>query len=193
MTTPGRLIIFSGPSGAGKTTLLRKLFTQAEQPLKMSVSATTRPPRPAEQDGVDYHFMTDEAFQERRAAGDFLECVEVFGYGFWYGTLRESVAASLESGQWVVLEIDVQGREKVAEQFPEAITFFVRPDSLTILEQRLRDRGTESEESIQRRLEVAKHEWPFGKQYTYEVINHTLDQAVGEICQKLDSIGAQTS
>ena len=193
MATPGRLLIFSGPSGAGKTTVLRQVMQSTKQPLKMSVSATTRPPRPGEQDGVDYQFLSDEEFQSRREAGDFLECFEVFGRGYWYGTLRATVSASLEAGEWVVLEIDVQGRAKVVEHYPQAITFFVRPESLEVLEQRLRDRGTENEDTIRRRLEVAQHEWPFAQEYTYEIINHSIDQAVDEICQKLEQIGDQSS
>ena len=191
--TAGQLLIFSGPSGAGKTTVLREVLKQSKKPLRMSISATTRPPRPGEEDGVDYHFLTDDEFQQRRLADAFLECVEVFGRGYWYGTLRETVTASLKAGQWVVLEIDVQGRAKVVEQHPDAITFFVRPPSLAVLEQRLRDRGTENEATIERRLEVARHEWPFGKEYTYEIINHSIDQAVDEICQKLDLIGEPPS
>jgi len=193
MAERGHLLIFSGPSGAGKTTVLRRVLEESKLPLKMSVSATTRPPRPGEIDGVDYHFLDAEEFQRRREAGDFLECFEVFGRGYWYGTLKESVTASLEAGQWVVLEIDVQGREKVVEQYPDAITFFVRPESLAVLEQRLRDRGTENEETIRRRLEVARHEWPFGEQYTYEIINHSVAESVDEVCRKLERIGAQSS
>lgn len=187
-TTVGHLLIFSGPSGAGKTTVLRAVMEQSERDLRMSVSATTRPPRPGEQDGVDYHFLSNEQFEQKRKAGEFLECFEVFGRGYWYGTLKETVSASLEAGQWVVLEIDVQGRAKVVEHYPEAITFFVRPESLEVLEQRLRDRGTENEETIKRRLEVARHEWPFGKEYTYEIINHNIDQSVDQICGKLDEL-----
>ena len=193
MAERGHLLIFSGPSGAGKTTVLRRVLEESKLPLKMSVSATTRPPRPGEIDGVDYHFLEAEEFQRRREAGDFLECFEVFGRGYWYGTLKESVTASLEAGQWVVLEIDVQGREQVVEQYPDAITFFVRPESLAVLEQRLRDRGTENEETIRRRLEVARHEWPFGKRYTYEIINHSVAESVDEVCRKLERIGAQSS
>lgn len=189
----GQLLIFSGPSGAGKTTVLRQLFEQATQPLTLSVSATTRPPRPGEVDGRDYHFLDDAAFQNRRNQGDFLECFEVFGRGYWYGTLNETVTSSLNAGQWVVLEIDVHGCAKVVEQFPTAATFFVRPESLSVLEQRLRDRGTENEETIQRRLEVARQEWPFAERYTYEIINHSVDQAVDEICQKLDQLGDPSS
>ena len=193
MSGRGRLLIFSGPSGAGKTTVLREVFERSPHKLQMSVSVTTRPPRPGEVDGVDYHFLSDTEFQKRRESGDFLECFEVYGRGYWYGTLNETVTTSLEAGQWVVLEIDVQGRAKVVEQFPEAVTFFVRPESLTVLEQRLRDRGTENEETIQRRLEVARQEWPFAEQYTHEIINHSVDQAVDEICQQLEQLGNPTS
>lgn len=193
MTTVGRLLIFSGPSGAGKTTVLREVLEATNQPLRMSVSATTRPPRPGEVDGVDYHFLKDEDFQAKKNDGEFLECFEVFGRGYWYGTLKETVTASLEAGQWVVLEIDVQGRAKVVEQYPNAVTFFVRPESLEVLEQRLRDRGTENEETIKRRLEVAGHEWPYGKEYTHEIINHSIPQAVSEICRHLDMIGETSS
>lgn len=189
---PARLLIFSGPSGAGKTTVLRGVVEQSDLDLRMSVSATTRPPRPGEQDGVDYHFLDNDAFQKRRKAGDFLECFEVFGRGYWYGTLKETVSASLEAGQWVVLEIDVQGRAKVVEHYPDAITFFVRPESLEVLEQRLRDRGTENEETIERRLEVARHEWPFGKAYTYEIINHNIDQSVDLVCSKLNELATKS-
>ena len=191
MSATGHLLIFSGPSGAGKTTVLRKVLERTNRPLVMSVSATTRPPRPGETDGVDYQFLSNTEFQRRREAGEFLECFEVFGHGYWYGTPRSTVSASLEAGQWVVLEIDVQGRERMVEQFPRAITFFVRPDSLEVLERRLRQRGTENEESIQRRLAVARHEWQFAKQYTYEIINRSIDQTVDEICQKLELIGEQ--
>jgi len=189
----GQLLIFSGPSGAGKTTVLRKVLERSKLPLVMSVSATTRRPRPGEKEGVDYYFLSDTVFQQRREAGEFLECFEVFGRGYWYGTLRKPVSASLEAGQWVVLEIDVQGQARVVEQYPDAISLFVRPESLEVLEQRLRDRGTENEETIQRRLEVAGREWPYGREYTYEIINYSIDQTVDEICRKLELIGARTS
>lgn len=189
----GRLLIFSGPSGAGKTTVLRRVFEKSRWPLVMSVSATTRPPRPGEVDGVDYHFLTAADFQRRREQGEFLECFEVFGRGYWYGTLRSVVTSSLNAGQWVVLEIDVQGREQVVKHFPQAITFFVRPASLEDLEHRLRSRNTENEETIRRRLEVARHEWQFAPLYTYEIINNSIDQAVDDICDKLDRIGDETS
>lgn len=193
MGSRGRLLIFSGPSGAGKTTVLRELFEKCTLPLEVSVSATTRPPRPGEQDGVDYHFLSLDEFQKRRENGDFLECFEVYGRGYWYGTLSDTVTTSLHAGKWVVLEIDVQGQAQVVEQFPTATTFFVRPESLEELERRLRDRGTEAEEIIQRRLEVARQEWPFAKSYSYEIINHTVDQAVDEICNILQQLRGNSS
>ncbi len=190
-TFSGQLIIFSGPSGAGKTTVLQRVLDQSPRPLVKSVSATTRPPRPGEIDNEDYYFLSDEEFQRRRAANEFLESFEVFGRGYWYGTFKSTVTASLNEGQWLVLEIDVQGRQKVIEEFPQANTFFVRPPSLEVLEQRLRQRGTENEEAIQRRLEVARHEWQYADQYTYEIINDSMQQAVDEICQKLELIGEE--
>ena len=134
----GRLVIISGPSGAGKTTLVRLLLQTCRLPLQRSVSATTRAPRPGEVHGIDYHFLTAEDFQRRRARGEFLECFEVFASGQWYGTLRDEVEAGLAQGKWVVLEIDVQGMQAVVAQHPEAITIFVRPASLAELERRLR-------------------------------------------------------
>ena len=190
-TFSGQLIIFSGPSGAGKTTVLQRVLDQSPRPLVKSVSATTRPPRPGEIDNEDYYFLSDEEFQRRRAANKFLESFEIFGRGYWYGTFKSRVTASLNEGQWLVLEIDVQGWQKVVEEFPQAITFFVRPPSLEVLEQRLRHRGTENEEAIQRRLEVARHEWQYADQYTYEIINNSMQQAVDEICQKLELIGEE--
>ena len=180
----GQLIIVSGPSGAGKTTVVQRLLADCPLPLTLSVSATTRPPRPGEKDGEDYHFLSDKSFRVRREAGDFLECFEVFGRGYWYGTLKDAVEASLEAGKWVVLEIDVQGMQTVTRQMP-AKTFFVRPASLEELEQRLRGRATETEETIQRRLEVAQREWQFADTYDHQIINDQIDQAAQQICELL--------
>src|SRR5262245_2612027 len=106
---PGQLIVVSGPSGAGKTTVLHEVFARSKRPLVLSVSATTRPPRAGEKDGVDYHLLSPEELQNRRERGDFLESFEVFGRGHWYGTLFSEVTPRLAQGKWVVLEIDVQG------------------------------------------------------------------------------------
>jgi guanylate kinase len=184
-TGPGRLVVISGPSGAGKTTLLKRVFQECPLPLVPSVSATTRKPRPGEVDGVDYHFLSPEEFARRRERQEFLECFEVYGRGDWYGTLTSEVTPSLAAGKWVVLEIDVQGTFAVLEQFPEAITIFVEPKSIDELERRLRDRKTESEAALQRRLEVARRELASAHRYRFRVTNEDLDQAVGAMCQIL--------
>jgi guanylate kinase len=184
-----RLVIISGPSGAGKSTTVRELLKCQDLPLRRSVSATTRPPRPGERDGVDYHFITHEEFQRRRAGGAFLECKEVFGQGNWYGTLREEVQRGLEQGDWVVLEIDVEGALAVLGQRPQAVTIFLHPGSMEELERRLRNRGTEGESAIQRRLEVAAAELRYRDHYRYEVINDSMEQAVEAIRRILKHCG----
>ena len=182
-TSRGRLVILSGPSGAGKSTVVRELLQQCPLPLTLSVSATTRPPRPTEQDGVDYHFLSAEQFRQRRKADDFLEWKEVFGRGHLYGTLRSQTDAGLASGKWVLLEIDVEGALTVLQQHGDAITIFLHPGSMEELERRLRQRGTETEDSVQRRLDVARREMACRDRYKYEVINDTVDRAVQEICE----------
>jgi guanylate kinase len=184
----GRIVVISGPSGAGKTTLLKKLFERLPR-LVPSVSATTRPPRPGERDGADYHFLTRGEFEARRARGDFLETCEVYGHGHWYGTLLEAVTTSLEAGKWVVLEIDVEGTMAVLRHYPNAITIFVCPESLQELERRLRGRGTESDAAIERRLEVARRELSCAPKYQYQVLNDDVDRAVQEISDILTRNG----
>ena len=181
----GKLIVVSGPSGSGKTTVLTRLIAKAPLPLRLAVSATTRPPRPQEVAGVDYHFLSQEEFDRRRQQGEFLECFEVFGRGYWYGTLRSEVAPSLQQGLSVILEIDVHGMLAVTQQFPDAITIFVRPGSIEEIERRLRARGTESEPAIQRRLAEARRELAMADRYRYQVINDDLDAAVAEMTQIL--------
>ena len=182
---PGKLIIVSGPSGAGKTTVLRGVFQRCRGPLVASVSATTRPPRPGEVDGRDYHFLSGEDFQLRRKKGEFIECFEVFGRGYWYGTLASEVTSGLQAGKWVVLEIDVQGALAVMQRYEDVISIFVRPSSLAEIERRLRGRGTESEEAIRRRLQEADQELALAHRYRFQVVNDDVDQAVEEICNIL--------
>jgi guanylate kinase len=175
----------SGPSGAGKTSVMQRVFQQCRVPLVRSVSATTRPPRNGEADGVDYHFLMDDEFQARRKRGEFLECFQVFSPGYWYGTLASEVTTGLTAGKWVVLEIDVQGALTVMERFRDAVTIFLRPSTREEIERRLRGRGTETEEAIQRRLARADRELALADHYQYQVINDQMDQAVQDICRIL--------
>jgi guanylate kinase len=182
---PGKLVIISGPSGVGKTTVLKRLFKTCSLPLVESVSATTRPQRPGETEGISYHYLTDQQFQKHRENDDFLECCEVFGYGHWYGTLREPVTTGLKQGKWILLEIDVEGAQKVLIEHPDAITIFIHPGSLEELERRLRGRGTETEAALKRRLDVAKRELDASLAYRHIVINQTVEQTAHDICQLL--------
>jgi guanylate kinase len=159
-----------------------RLFQTCPLPLVRSISATTRLPRGEEADGVDYHFVDLERFQAMRDEGQFLECFEVFGQGYWYGTLWSEVRAGVRAGKWVVLNIDVHGAAAVVERFKGAITIFVSPSSLEELRRRLQHRGTDSPEEIERRLRRAHYELSQAPLYRYQVVNDDLDRAVNEIC-----------
>jgi len=167
---PGKLVVISGPSGVGKTTILRRLLADLPH-LIPSVSATTRPPRAGERNGVDYHFVVAEEFERRRANGDFLECCQVYGRQHWYGTLVDEVAPRMAAGEWVVLEIDVEGTLSILGRYPEAITIFVEPSHPDQLLERLTGRGTESPEAMARRLEVARRELLQSHHYQHRVVN----------------------
>ena len=178
--TRGRVLVLSGPSAVGKSTVVRHLREQVPD-LYFSVSATTRPPRKGEQDGVDYHFLAPEVFQRRRDAGEFLECCRVYGRQHWYGTLVDEVAPRLAAGKWVVLEIDVEGTLAILEKYPEAITIFVEPSHPDQLLERLRGRGTESAEAMARRLEVARRELLEAHRYRHRVVNENVDDALERV------------
>ena len=177
---PGQLLVLSAPSGAGKTTLAR-LFLERHPDATFSVSATTRAPRGAERDGVDYHFVTPERFAELVAEGALAEWAEVFGRR--YGTLRETVQAALARGRIAVFDIDVQGGEQLLAAFPrETTSILVLPPSLEELERRLRGRSTDGEEVIARRLAEARAEVARGlRGYRYVVINDELTGALARI------------
>jgi len=188
-TSPGKLVVISGPSGVGKTTILRRLLTDLPE-LRPSISATTRAPRAGERDGIDYHFISLDEFGRRRAAGEFLECCQVYGRQHWYGTLEAEVAPRLAAGAWVVLEIDVEGTLSILEKYPEAITIFVEPNHPDQLLERLRGRGTESPEAMARRLEVARRELLQSHHYRHRVVNNDdVDAAVTAIEEILFSAG----
>lgn len=165
--------------------MVRDLLENCPLPLRLSVSATTRPPRPGEVDGQHYQFLTREEFQQRREAGEFLECFEVFGRGDWYGTPVRPVTSGLKGGQWIILEIDIQGARSVVASIPDAITIFVQPRSREELEHRLRGRKSDSEAAIQRRLEVAREELRQSSWYQHIVINEEVPVASREICRLL--------
>jgi guanylate kinase len=178
-------VIVSGPSGVGKTSLMQRVFRSCPLPLVPSVSATTRPPRPGEVDGVDYHFLTEQEFKTHQKRGEFLESFQVFAHGHWYGTLLREVTSGLAAGKWVVLEIDVQGALCVMQKYPHALSIFVRPESLEQLGRRLRGRGTETQASLQRRLGRAKRDLDLAGRYRYQVVNDQLDRAVQQVCDIL--------
>jgi guanylate kinase len=177
---PGKLVVISGPSGVGKTTLLRKLLADLPE-LIPSVSATTRPPRAGEVDGIDYHFLPLEEFERRQAAGEFLECCRVYGRQHWYGTLVDEVAPRMAAGKWVVLEIDVEGTLSILGRYPDAITIFVEPSHPDQLLKRLQGRGTESPEAMTRRLEVARRELHEAHRYRHRVVNENVDVALADV------------
>lgn len=184
MSEAGQLIILSGPSGSGKSTVLKRLLQCCDLPLELSVSATTRPPREGEVDGRDYHFVTNAEFAQMRERGEFLECMQVFGRD-WYGTLSHQVDHALQAGTWIILEIDVKGAMDVMQKRGDTTSFFVHSGSREELERRLRNRGTDNEASIQRRLEVADQELAAIHRYDYEIINRNLEDAVAQICNVL--------
>lgn len=196
-SNPGQLVIISGPSGVGKSTIMPLVREHFGDRLRMSISATTRAPRPGEVDGENYHFLSHEEFQSRLARGEFLEAIEVFGRGHWYGTPMSEVLPSLENGVWVILEVDVDGAARALEKFPQAVTVFIAPaaeldESMQVLEQRLRTRGTESEQAIARRLEVARCEIERSADYKHTVINQSVEQAADAIIQILGQAGIQS-
>jgi guanylate kinase len=177
--TPGPLIIVSGPSGSGKSTLIDLVLPQFVGRLRHSVSATTREPRVGEQDGVNYHFWTRERFEQGIAAGDFLEYATVFG-NHYYGTPRTEVAPFRARGIGVVLDVDVQGAAQLRRTCPDGYWIFLETPPGQF-ERRLRLRGTESEEAIQRRLETSKREMDRAGEFDIRLVNDDINRAAEEL------------
>lgn len=175
---PGLLLVVSSPSAAGKTTLCRRLLAEFPR-LTFSVSTTTRPPRQGEQDGVDYHFVDAATFQRRIDAGDFAEWAEVHGQR--YGTGMEAIRVAASGGEDVLFDIDYQGARQLRARFSEAILVFVLPPSIEELERRLRQRATESEVVIARRLAKAREELGHYSEYDYAILNDDLETATQEL------------
>ena len=174
----GKTFIIAGPSGVGKGTIIKKLFESRDN-LYFSVSATTRSPRPGEVDGVDYHFLSRERFEEWIDRNAFLEHAEFVGN--LYGTPKKYVDEAMDSGKDVILDIEVQGAEQVHRQRPDVVRIFIAPPSWEELERRLVGRGTEDPEKVRRRLERSREDILLARYYDYLVINSDLDQAVEEI------------
>jgi guanylate kinase len=187
-----QFVVLSGPSGSGKTTIVDRLLERSPVKLVKSVSATTRPPRKNEVDGKNYYFLTANDFARRRAGGDFLECAEVHGTGNWYGTLKSEVERARRLGGWALLEIDVQGALQIMRKHSGALSIFLRTSSEAEYEKRLRARGTDAEEIIQRRLANARNELKYAPEYRYLVVNDDLNQAVGQIVTIISSWEAVT-
>ena len=177
----GKLLIFAAPSGSGKSTIINYLLQNEDLNLHFSVSATTRSPRPGEVDGEHYHFITDEAFRAHIEAGDFIEYEEVYS-GYRYGTLKSKVEDQLRKGENVVFDVDVKGGLSIKERFGErALAVFVMPPSIDVLRQRLLNRGTETPESVEKRLQRAGYEISFSKEFDYVLVNDDLETAIREV------------
>ena len=178
-TRKGLLLVISGPAGVGKGTINLSLISRNSD-IRMSVSATTRPPRPGEIDGVHYFFKSEEEFQNMIESGAFLEYMRVFNTHF-YGTPKSFVEQELAEGRSVILEIDVQGAMRVKAAYPEAVLIFIAPPSMSELKTRLIGRGTESAEAVERRFETAYKELEYVKKYDYVVVNDILDLAIARV------------
>lgn len=177
--TKGAALIFSAPSGCGKTTIINRLRAKNPQ-LGFSVSATSRSPRAGEENGREYYFLSQQEFRERIAQGDFLEWQEVYS-GTLYGTLREEVQRMWRNNMVVLFDIDVKGAFNVKRELGDAaLTIFIAPPSLDVLRERLENRGTESPESIKKRLARAEEEIGYASRFDITIVNDVLDDAVEE-------------
>lgn len=175
----GPLVVISGPSGSGKSTLVREVLKDRDLPLEASISATTRKIRPGEKDGKDYFFWDKDRFLQEAKSGAFLEWAEV--YGNYYGTLKSEVEARRNRGKGVILEIDVQGAGQIREHGDITRSIFVLPPDWDACEARLRARGTETEATLEKRLQSAREEMRRSEEYDFKVVNDDLFKAVDRI------------
>lgn len=182
MDKQGKLVIFSAPSGSGKTTIVHRVLPLLPR-LAFSVSATSRPMRSGEQHGKDYYFLSADDFRAAVSKGDFLEYEEVYANQF-YGTLKSELSRIWNAGQDVVFDVDVKGGLRIKEQFPQqALSIFIQPPSIEELKRRLEGRGTESPESLKKRLDKAEEELSFAPKFDLRIINDDIDRAVEEVHQ----------
>ena len=173
-----QLVAISAPSGAGKTTICRML-AQRNPDFRISVSATTRPPRPREKDGCDYYFISEDEFLKKVKQNEFLEYEKVHGH--YYGTLKSKVKELLENNYTVLFDIDVNGALSIKRHFPEAILIFIRPPSLAELKRRLHKRAAENEQEIEKRLQRLPEEYSKSVFFDYDIINNDLEETVQKI------------
>jgi len=171
-------VVLSAPSGAGKTTIARALVKEIED-VVFSVSATTRPARDHEVDGVDYHFLSEAEFRTMIEADELVEWAEVHGH--LYGSSREALQAASEEGRFLVLDVDVQGAMQMRDRVPDAVLVFVLPPSVDALVERLTERGTEGKDNVTQRIENARGELEQASRFDYIVVNENLEQAIDEI------------
>jgi guanylate kinase len=174
----GSIFLIAAPSGAGKSSLVKELLVRDAR-LHLSISHTTRLPRPGEQDGREYHFVSREQFNAMRDAGEFLESAEVYGNG--YGTSANWIRSQLAQGNDVILEIDWQGAQQVRKLFPACVDIFILPPSLETLEKRLIGRGTDTPEVIDRRLAAAHEDLSHAREFEYVIINDQFSNAVDDL------------
>lgn len=180
----GMLFVISSPSGGGKTTVIQSL-KKMNLDLAYSISATTRPIRQGEENGKDYYFISHDVFQDHLDREEFIEFAEV--HGNYYGTFRRQIDSYLNDGKSVVLDVDVQGAVAIKKLYPKAVLIFLLPPSIKVLEERLRKRGTENEDVVQRRLETAKAELEMADEYDFQIINKDLNATMKKIVAIIDT------
>ena len=188
----GKIIILSAPSGTGKSTIIGELMKMPELRLGFSISATSRKPRGKETHGKDYFFLSEEEFQDKIDNNEFVEWEEVYA-GTRYGTLESEVSRVTESGHNLIMDVDVKGALNIKKRYgADALAIFVMPPGIDILEHRLRNRGTDSDDTIARRLAKAKYEMSFSKDFDATVVNDSLNDAVNEIKERIENFAPKT-